>query len=389
MYLSFNRIKRGRLNESVINKYFQDINQDLLSLYMELYDINETTEVLKKVGNMHTNMLDRLNNIITTKIDALGAGITTNTLYNSDDVFFPKGIKETEYSYVDYDFGIGTCGVQDTKRIFTVIKDDEIALSQTAYDNVSRVISNNKFKKKADKVIENDIMRAFDPQDPQPYLLTVQTKDEAFTEAELILDILNINETVNFVKMRPVPLLELDIARWKLVDNTGETSITNPLGTELSIPIQNAENIFTTFPEKEVSSMNMIVQQKNKSETLPYRFSIGFSDITIGYNEYYNKSYIGFRFTVPKDESGDHKRLKAVNFNWTYLNGYTKAYVYNDKDDADNLVEDNRIGEITTDNITYNKPLVINNDYVYVIVELNKLISGTSPMIRSASVQFI
>jgi hypothetical protein len=388
MYYNFSKLKRGRLNESILNTYFKAISQDIIELYSDLDELTEDSEVMKIVNRSYGSMLTRLTKTINANIEALGSGVQTNTLYTSDDVFIPSNVNETEYADLEFDFGMGTCGVMNSQRIFTSIYDDEVILNSDAQKNITRVISNNTFKEKADSVIENDILYAFDPQEKLPYLVTVKTKNASFTEAELILNVINIDKTINTIKIKPQPILELSIKNMKMVTETGELPFTNAIGSEVSLPIQNSENIFLTFPEKEVSSINMIIGQTNKSSTQPFEFPIGFSDISVEYNEYYNKGYVGFKFKVPKNEDSTNQRLKSIDFNWTYLNKFTRAFVYEVESDA-NSVNDNYIDLITTDGIIYSQPKKINTSEIYVIAELTKLSTNTSPMIRSCSVQFV
>jgi len=388
MYFNFNRIQRGRLNESIVNKYFGDISQDILDIYQNMEELNTDAEILKKVNVSHGSMLGRLINTIESRLDAIESGVTTATLYNSDDIFIPTSTNETSAASVDYDFGMATCGIMNSKRIFTSIYDDELILSTSAQDNISRVISNNKFREKADNIVENDILNAFDPQEKQPYVLSVQTNNASFAEAEVILNILNIDTMLNTIKIKPQPLLELNIENLKMATSGGLANFTNAVGDELQLPVQNAENILLTFPEKQVSYVNMTITQNNKTATLPYEFIIGFNDISLEYNEFYNKAYVGFSFTVPTDDEGAFKRLKSVDFNWTYLKDFTRAFIYDNITDANNI-SDNYIDLVTTDGIIYSQTKKMTTSTIHVVVELNKLSTNTSPMIRSASVQFI
>jgi hypothetical protein len=388
MHFEFNRIARGRIDESIINQYFRDISQDIIEQYFKIDELTEEAAVLKKVSDTHTGVLSRINNIIQDKIDALDSGVYANTLYSSDDIFIPSSTNDTTAANAEYEFGIATCGIMNNHRIFTSLYDDVLILNESSYDNINRIISNNKFREKADTVIENDILNAFNPQEKLPYLLTAQTTKASFTIAEIIMNIINIDSMLNYIKIKPQPLLELTLDNFRMNTADGEQPFINPVGEELAMPIQNAENILFTYPETTVSSISMLASQTNKTSTLPYEFLIGFRDIDIGYNEYYNKSYIGFSFPVQRNDDLSLMRLKAVNFNWTYADGYTRAFVYSDITDA-NAINDNYLDLITTDGVVYTTSKALSSENIYVVVELSKLPTNTSPMLRSVSVQYI
>jgi len=392
MYFNYNKIARGRLNEQIINDYFNDINHDLMEQYSTLDQITEDTNILTKISTNSINVSNKLFNIIDDFIEqidtATGASIYTNTLYDSANIFIPSDVDVTMRGTILSDYGIGTCGISSSNRVLTGVASDGLILSSTASKHLTRIIANNAFDTRADNVYENDILNVIDPRADLPYLLLVKTTNNNINEAGLIVNLDDINYPANTIKIKPVPILEQTIRSLVINTNAGSMPFALPNGDLIQFPINNANNIMTTFGETTINSLSLNIVNTNKTATIPYEFIVGLAELSVEYNEYYNKSYIGFRFVTPKNTSNEYKKISQISFDWTYSENNTIAYVYKGEVAA-NGVTNSYLDMITSNGKTYTTPLTIDDDYVFIVVELNKFPNGASPMLKSCTVKFI
>lgn len=381
-------LKEGKEVESkVINTKFVTIFNDITDLYGRVRELQTDQEVIRHLVENSTNTALNLVDSLQDSITALETEKVVRTLYSTEDVIYPDNDTVTKALH-ETDFGRAILNINSSTRLFLTIDPDNASF--VPIDNLTDYVdwfsSNNRISNEMTEISETDIKYAYDIDPNKLYMRRYTTDKDDIEKVDLIVDTNTIldSETINSIKLHPFPEGAIDIKELSYgLNNTTGQYFVSPTGTQYSSVIQNARKIAFNFPDTELNSIRLWLEQRNRRYSGPYSYFIGIHQLIFERNIYENTSYIGFQLTR---EDGNISQINEfrTNFMDDSFDHPVSYKIYKSLEDFDDINENYIYTSENNENITAGNPLLLDNSYdtIYILVKIEQYTNGITPELK-------
>lgn len=356
------------------NREFHEVYESIKDNRIELARLrNQVDAYLNIVGPDRAGLEDRITRL-TSLLEAQISGATFVSLYDATRIVYPTSISDLEKATYEQEYGRATLGILNSTRIY--IMTDSLTGNKTIANDVESLVTRSSTTNKGsgvklDQILENSLSSAFDPDPRKMYFARFVTYDPGLTSIDL--DIIArtrglVDQKVNTVRINPLPEGTLSLMSMRYESSNSESKFfkNSGYGIEYGAAVEAMRKTSWSFDDTLVNKIGLTFKQTYKEGSQPYVFPMGLRQLAFEYNEYTNRSYIGFKVRVPTGRIG----FMGLESN---LDAYSTVQlkVYPDLDSFNNR-NDNFVYQ-SGDVISYNQPVeVAEGTDIYILAELNK-----------------